>query len=120
MNIGHSGNRRNVAEDVVPVHVGWYLLQQYRDTGSNDPDGGIEYHHAKQDGANGIDGTPLRLPPDGQTGNEDGHRLGQVAQHMDVCRVQIDVALLLPVMLVLDLRVGVRHLVGVQPLRHSR
>ena len=120
VNIGHSGNRRDVAVDVVPVHVGRYLLQQYRDTAANHTDGRIENHHTKQDGANGIDGTPLRLAPDGQTGNEDGHRLGQVAQHVDVCRVQIDVALLLSVMLVLDLGVGVRNLVGVQPLRHPR
>jgi len=107
VHVEHPGDRRNVAVDIIPVHVGWYLLEQDRNAAANNPNGGVEYDHTKQDGTNGIDGAPLGLPPDGEAGNEDRHRLGQVAQNVNIRRVQIDVALaLLPMVLMLMLMLG--------------
>ena len=123
VDVEHPGDRRDVAVDIVPVHVGRYLLEEDRNAAANHPDGGVKYDHAKQDGANWIDGAPIGLPPDGEAGDEDRHRLGQIPQNVNVRRVQIDVALLLPMMLmtlVIGLCVRVRNLVGVQPLQRSR
>ena len=123
VDVEHPGDRRDVAVDIIPVHVGRYLLEEDRNAAANHPDGRVKYDHAKQDGANRINGAPLGLPPDGEASDEDRHRLGQIPQNVNVRRVQIDVALLLPMMLmilVIGLCVRVRNLVGVQPLQIPR
>ena len=47
VDVEHPGDRRDVAVDTIPVHVGRYLLEEDRNAAANHPDGRVKYDHAK-------------------------------------------------------------------------